>query len=1097
MLRKSLYLFVALLACVAMLSPILAQDQGASRGNLGGVVYDSSNAVVPDSKVSITGPIGTLSQMSNGQGEFLFSTLIPGVYSLKVEKQGFKISEFKAAEVVINKTLSIRVVLETGQLTQTVEVEAATLTVDSTSSAVSSDFSDSLYENLPISRGVTSLFYLAPGVASGLGTGNANPSISGASGLENLYVADGVAINDPAFGGLGVFSRVYGPLGTGINLSFVKEVQVKTAGFEPQYGHSSGGIVQIVTKSGGTSTHGAIAGYFQRPEMSTLFSNADDFNPVNLIGRHLHDASYEGDIELGGYVPVGKLRDHLFYFGTFNPTFRHDYEAPALGSGLFTIYKGQVDRRTNTMDYAGKLTLKLSQTQTIESSVFGDPSHTNHVPWSTLNSDNASANSKWDFGTRNWVVRYDGVFGSSWLVDGAFTWNWNHFTETPASDIYGITDDTQIAGLAGQRGAFNAQGIGYYEPYDSSSKGFNFDTSKGFSFAGKHTISIGYAFQKPVYDDIVNRSGPRFIVPAVNATGGTYLSPQQQADLGTNASTNATFGIFVVNPNNPAFANCTLCPLLNVPGYTTPQQIYVRQTRGTFSNGVTHSSGLYHAAYLNDSWSMGRHVTLNTGLRWEQQRVNGNQAGANFKNMWEPRVSFIVDPKGDRKSKIYASFGRYAYVLPLDIALRSLSSENDIQNLYFAPDSTGGFANLNSLGTVNVITDAAHLLNKANGGINKRPVVSAQSGGEPFVPGTKMEYNDEFVVGAEHEFRGGIVASVRYVDRRLKRVIEDFSGISIEGAVAGLSQTYVIGNPSATTDFVTNPNEITFKGGVGNEPAACKDSNGNLTPFIAYDNTDTFGNVVGSACFPSVNLNPWTDASGNVLAGALFGGEVGADGKPDGFNTPLRNYQAIEFEVNKSLSHNWALVANWRIARLQGNYEGAFRNDNGQGDPGISSLFDFTPGQLGLLGFQQGNGVLNSDRKHVVNVYTTYIIDRSRAKGLVLGAGVKIASGVPLTTLAAQEAYGNPGEVPLFGRGDLGRAPVTGTVDAHMEYPLKISERVALKFGIDLFNIANTKRVVTTNQFVDLQFGSTNADFKKPSTFVPSFNARGMVRLEF
>jgi hypothetical protein len=58
-----------------------------------------------------------------------------------------------------------------------------------------------------------------------------------------------VNITDSAFGGIGTFSRSYGALGTGINTSFVKEVQVKTAGFEPQYGQSQGGIVNIVTQS--------------------------------------------------------------------------------------------------------------------------------------------------------------------------------------------------------------------------------------------------------------------------------------------------------------------------------------------------------------------------------------------------------------------------------------------------------------------------------------------------------------------------------------------------------------------------------------------------------------------------------------------------------------------------------------------------------------------------------------------------------------------------------------------------------------------------------------------------------------------------------
>src|SRR5258708_12696995 len=73
-----------------------------------------------------------------------------------------------------------------------------------------------------------------------------------------------------------------------------------------------------------------------------------------------------------------------------------------------------------------------------------------------------------------------------------------------------------------------------------------------------------------------------------------------------------------------------------------------------------------------------------------------------------------------------------------------------------------------------------------------------------------MEYNDEFVVGTEHEFKNGIFVSARYIDRRLKRVVEDFSGISIEAAFAGLPQDYVIGNPSASTDLLTNANEQTF-----------------------------------------------------------------------------------------------------------------------------------------------------------------------------------------------------------------------------------------------------------------------------------------------
>jgi hypothetical protein len=466
----------------------------------------------------------------------------------------------------------------------------------------------------------------------------------------------------------------------------------------------------------------------------------------------------------------------------------------------------------------------------------------------------------------------------------------------------------------------------------------------------------------------------------------------------------------------------------------------------------------------------------------------------------------VVSPNPD--SKIYVDFDRLAFVLPLDMAVRELGGEEDNLNEYWAPvsDSTG-HVTLNQYGTVNFQPDSAHLLNNANGGI---PVPASIQilGGEPFVPGTRFEYNDEFVVGAEHKFRGGFYVTARYVDRRMKRVIEDMVGQSVEQLTAlafnGGAYKYVIGNPNANFQHFVTPNEITWMPGAGvPTPAGCSDSNGNLTPFVSGPMSNTYGVVQGEACFPAVNMNPWTDSSGKVLKGALFGGEFFPGACPSDsshhsfchiglYPNVSRNYQAVEFEVNKTFSNNWQLHSNFRVGRLLGNYEGAFRNDNSQSDPGISSLFDLTSGQLGLLGQQLGIGPLNTDRKYVLNVEPFYTIPSGLAKNLTLGAAVTVQSGIPYTTLAAQQIYGNPGEVPLFGRGDLGRSPVTGTVDGHLEYPIRISEGKQLKLQFDAFNIANTKRIIQTTQQVDLSFGVRNKDFdnKIPLSFVPPFSAR-------
>src|SRR5437660_1950087 len=382
----------------------------------------------------------------------------------------------------------------------------------------------------------------------------------------------------------------------------------------------------------------------------------------------------------------------------------------------------------------------------------------------------------------------------------------------------------------------------------------------------------------------------------------------------------------------PNSSGCSLCPYMafqdpaNPGKLLSPVQVVLLQSRGRFDGGVTKSSGRYHAAYINDSWAMGKHVTLNLGLRWEQQRLVGNQLSKLFNDMWSPRFGFIVDPKGNRKTKFYANYGRYAFILPLDAAVRALSAEDDVLGAYWQPaTTTTGCPAGTPSGASCVKTDSsgnpdyanmfqpgsATLLNSASGGIGNAVTVGL-SGGEPFQPGIRMEYTDEYVAGFQHEFRGGIVFGVRYIDRRLKRVIEDQGGISVEqfDALAnnngGLN--YFIGNPDTKQDIFVNPNEITFGLGTdftpaqqvqGNLPAACVDSNGFATAYVAWDVlsplTATAGQTVvaGSACFPSVNQPKTWSIPDPVNPGqfildpkAEFGGEFHPDGKPDTYKDP-------------------------------------------------------------------------------------------------------------------------------------------------------------------------------------------------------------------
>ncbi|MGH2670689.1 MAG: hypothetical protein ACRDH5_16535, partial [bacterium] len=260
--------------------------------------------------------------------------------------------------------------------------------------------------------------------------------------------------------------------------------------------------------------------------------------------------------------------------------------------------------------------------------------------------------------------------------------------------------------------------------------------------------------------------------------------------------------------------------------------------------------------------------------------------------------------------------------------------------------------------------------------------------GTLMAPGTKMQFLDEFLLGYEHELSHGIVVKARYLDRRIKRIVEDVSGLSVEAANSGLplEQQYVIASVTRTTDVIIN--------------------------IVCNDPTESVFNGCVTSGF----------STANPLAGL-----AGSDGIPDGFPDPIRNYQAMEISLERRLRDNWQFFANWRIAKLFGNFEGSFRNDNGQEDPNISSLFDFI-GSVGLAD-QFAPGKLPTDRVHIVNFYGSYMINSGWANGLNIGSNLRVQSGTPISRFNAHPAYFNAGEIPVGGRGSLGKTRVNGVWD--------------------------------------------------------------------
>ncbi len=1101
----------ALLACSAtvllpaVISPVYAQDQSAVTGSLNGAVTDASGAVIADGTVTVTGPQGTTRTKTDNLGRFSVNTLRPGSYDVKVEKSGFGTVQAHHSEVTAGAASTLNLTMAVGSESTTVEVNSTAVQLDTQSTAITSNLTDAFLSSIPMQRNVTSAFYAAPGVAAGqvntapnaVGPGSSNPSIGGASGLENLYIVDGVTITDQAFGSIGTYNRYHGALGTGINLTFVKEVDVKTAAFEPQYGKSLGGIVQIVTKSGSNQYHGAISAYFAP---SAFYASRYQYYQFGYLqstpSSTLSQPAYDASIEFGGYVP--HFKDKLFFFGAWDPSLNRDIfvadpSAPAASVGF-----GVVQSNTTGVSYSGKLTYKISDRTTLEATAFGDPSRHNVIPNSLSSTDPASTASAWNFGSEDELVRLDSAITSSWTLDLAYAYNHNHFIETPASGQYQVVDTnpTYVGGSS------ITTGLGAYEPSKNNTYSIQANTSKIVRLVGQHDFSVGYAYDHTDFLDQPSRSGALFAIPSTNAAGQPISFPNIPAGA-PGQLTNAIFRLVPTNSANSADRTCTQCPLIDgVPTYAT---IY----RGTYKGLNVAAAGRYHSAYGNDTYEMNRYITFNLGVRWEEQRMAGQILSYNFGPSWSPRVGINIDPLGDQKSKLFFNYGRNYWAAPLDAAIRQLGNEQDDTGYFFAPT-------VGSDGKVTVVPDAAHALNGLPKATGTDGTVSpfgapnfSSSTGEGIISGTKQEYEDEYVLGFDRELSKSLVAKVRYTDRRLGRIIEDIGSQSPEGSQVIGNYNGGITNPGPGTDIAVNEQEVTYT------PAQFKAANpGTVTAtnYVApvagctYAN-DTYKAIggffvdgrnvpVGGACF----LNAATADAGP------------GDGIPDGFVKPVRRYNAIEFELDKRFSNHWLAVANFKWGNLFGNYEGAYRNDNGQSDPGISSLFDFTAGKLGLLGDQFTPGFLSSDRRTIGNIFLSYNIGSdtpyiSGLRGLTLGLGARGQSGVPLSFLGDHPAYLSPGEVPIGGRGAAGRTPSSTQLDIHMDYPVPLGthfgEKYSLKLAMDTFNVTNsqfeTGRVQET-QLASPNVGATpplNADYNRPTSFQAPFNARGSVRFEF
>jgi outer membrane receptor protein involved in Fe transport len=600
-------------------------------GRLFGQLVDAQGATLPGVTVTVSSPAlqGTQTQVSDADGNFRFPSLPPGHYTVKAELASFKTIE-QEVDIGLDRTITLNLKMALAGVTETVTVQALSPTVDTTSTTTGVNVTPEMFNRLPMRRDFYGLTTIAPGVTQDM----VGPVVYGSSSAENQYIVDGLNTTGVELGDKGKL----------LNNDFIQEVEVKTGGLPAEYGRMTGGVVNVLTKSGGNQIRGSAFGFAEGGPLQANNSTASE-RPQTTT--QVVDVAHQADagVELGGFV----VKDRLWYFGAYNRVNERDDTtvirgiaspgAPAVGS--------VIPLTTNRDLYAVKLTGKLGSGHTLNFNVNGDPSkRTGNIfgiagPPSTFDGGRK-------IGGTDLVGRYNGVLGSRFLVQGIAARHQETDEISGAGRDIPLSIDTTVDPNA------NTGGFGFFQDQK-----FDRTVVKGdvTAYLGSHDVKIGGDYE---HITAVNN----------NFNGGAGQRIYKLSTLPGGQGTTYYRHRFYVNDRAPGYDRSD----------PTTWQLALPLTSEPDSANTSF--------YAQDSWKLGDYFTINGGIRWEGQDVRNRDGESAFKlnQNWSPRVGFIWDVTRNSRSKLYANYGRFYESVPMDINIRSFGGEVQCFCYNFDPD---------------------------------------------------------------------------------------------------------------------------------------------------------------------------------------------------------------------------------------------------------------------------------------------------------------------------------------------------------------------------------------------------------------------------
>ena len=1055
LLAKLVYL--PLLAALAI-PGAFAQETTAG---IQGVVKDSSGSVVGNAAVEVSSPalIGTRKLMTDSVGTYRFSALSPGLYQLTVSASGFRTYKQTGIELTVGRLPSIDVRLEIGGVSETVEVSDVAPIVDVTRSNAAVVVDKQTLDNIPKGRSFQSVIPFAAGarqepLQGGTSTRDNGFQIDGASDSENVYLVDGVNVTNIQNGGVG----------KNFQIDFIEEVQIKSGGFEAEYGGALGGVINVVPKRGSNQWHGSLLTYVRTNNLNANDACASGYtsgsvNPSTFAGfstvcglrlnptlpstntstrldgtpeYYIPAKDGRNIIEPGFQVGGPILKDRLWLSSGYIPTLDTIHRATTFTSNnagprnltqsytQHNMYQRLDYRMLNQLRLFGAWNYSYSRTQGqlgIPDSPAGQRNTGASTDPNTFRSDAGSVNpsSLYTFGG-DWTPTSKLVVS----VRYGYFFNNNEQRGTPIGTryVYQATINAASRDLAGNAfpaSSFNTTGFANLPNNLATSfdaykrKGINADASYfvGRLLGGTHTFKGGYFYQKQSNEVLTNFQGGRVDLfpgqsysPVTSTTACDGVKSQNATKFGQSVC-QGQFGYFVVGT-------------------------------GVTNTGTDNQSA--QAVYFQDAWNVGHGLTLNLGLRFDEetQPPYDPKRFPTVKFGWgdkiAPRLGGAYDVLHNGKLKAYASYGKFYDIMKLGLARGSFGSDYWHNCVYALDDASytsitpsypqgGGCPASGPSPGVNTGRFIENVDFRATKADPRDPAIDSS---------LKPMLQHESAFGVDWAINSAWSLESRYTRKRLDRAIEDMSITDNLG--------FYIGNPgSKFADFL-------------HRPVSIPNDNGN-----------------------------------NYLTTVPFCAEC------PGVVPAIRRYDGLEFRLSNRGTGKWFGSASYTYSRLTGNYSGLTDTDTTDGGggrhaPNNGRAFDL-PTQTYLPNGKIDDGPLGTDRPNTGKIYAYY---RQKWLGMETDFGVfqSAFQGTPISTCLSvvgtssacqwAEGRGNFVKLSRASNGDIvsggvvhdARSDNYFQTDLSVRHEIHVRESMRLVFDVNVNNALNQRSAVGYNEIV-------------------------------